>query len=224
MTPEQFVQTLQLVDSLFPVGSFAYSDGMETAAADAKNSAAFLAGWLDHYLNCVFAPCDGLALLKCMRAAAREDWDAIRTVDEELTALKPAAAVRAGSKSIGKGLLKMYESIAPDDRLRRLTATLPDSNAAVAYAVVFAHRTLAPRDALVAFGYTRLAGMVSAALRLTAMGQQQGQAILTDALNRLPLVVERVLRSEAEPLRSFGPLLDVQQMNHRYVYSRLFRS
>ena len=35
---------------------------------------------------------------------------------------------------------------------------------------------------------------------------------------------ELVRQAEGEPLRSFNPLLDIQQMNHRYVYSRLFRS
>ena len=224
MTPEQFLQTLQLADSLFPVGSFAYSDGMETAAADKQDSADFLTGWLHHYLEAVFVPCDGLALLKCMRAAELKDWTAIHTIDEEITALKPAAAVRASSKSIGKGLLKMYDVVAPGGEFPSAAKMLPESNAAVVYGIVFAHRGLEHRDALLAFGYTRLAGVVSAALRLTALGQQRGQAILAEALMRLPADVERVLQSESEPLHSFSPLLDIQQMNHRFVYSRLFRS
>jgi len=40
----------------------------------------------------------------------------------------------------------------------------------------------------------------------------------------LPSAVERILDMKDEPLRSFSPMLDIQQMNHRYVYSRLFRS
>jgi urease accessory protein len=222
MTPEQFVQTLQLADSLFPVGSFAYSDGMETAAADNPDSVDFLTGWLHHYLDAVFVPCDGLALLKCLHAIDRNDWRAIQTIDEELTALRPAAAVRASSKSIGKGLLKMYDAIAPDGARRPVT--LQDCNAAVAYGIVFAYSGLDFRGALLAFGYTRLAGMVSAALRLTSLGQQRGQAILANALNRLTEAVDCVIQSESEPLRSFSPMLDIQQMNHRFVYSRLFRS
>ena len=224
MTPEQFVRTLQLADSLFPVGSFAYSDGMETAGSNTPDSADFLMEWLHHYLEAVFVPCDGLALLKCMRAVKLKDWAAIQTIDEEITALKPAAAVRASSKSIGKGLLKMYDVVAPGGEFRSASEMLQESNAAVVYGIVFAHRGLEHRDALLAFGYTRLAGMVSAALRLTALGQQRGQAILAEALMRLPADVERVLQSESEPLQSFSPLLDIQQMNHRFVYSRLFRS
>jgi urease accessory protein UreF len=66
--------------------------------------------------------------------------------------------------------------------------------------------------------------MISAALRLIPLGQLEGQSLLSGALDRLCEKTERVLRSETVPLRSFGPMLDIQQMNHRYVYSKLFRS
>jgi len=101
---------------------------------------------------------------------------------------------------------------------------LSHGNAASAYALVFFHRGIPEREAALAFGYNRLAGMVSAGLRLISMGQQQGQALLTRSIDRLPSAVDRILVSSSEPLRSFSPMLDIQQMNHRYVYSRLFRS
>jgi urease accessory protein len=77
---------------------------------------------------------------------------------------------------------------------------------------------------LLAFGYNRLAGIVSAGLRLISMGQQQGQALLTKTLDRLPAAADRIVKTIDEPLRSFSPLVDIQQMNHQYVYSKLFRS
>jgi urease accessory protein len=217
---------LQLMDSLFPVGAFAYSDGLESAAAGKLvHDASSLAGWLDHFIDAVFVPCEGLALLKCMRAAEQKDWGTIRSIDEELTALKPAAATRAGSRSVGKRLLTTYGAIAGRDiPFLSSGTTLPHCNAPVAYALALSHRGVGCGDALVAFGYVRLAGIVSAALRLVALGQQQGQALLTRAIDHLLPAAERVLRMEDEPLRSFGPHLDIQQMNHRYLYSRLFRS
>ena len=43
---------LQLTDSLFPVGGFAYSDGLESAAAGKRvHDASSLAGWLDHFID-----------------------------------------------------------------------------------------------------------------------------------------------------------------------------
>jgi len=225
MTPARLVHTLQLMDSFFPVGAFAYSDGLESAAARGLvHDADSLAGWLDHFINAVFVPCEGLALLKCVRAAEKGDWAGIRSIDEELTALKPAAAARTSSKSVGKRLLTMYAGLVNDSELLAFMETLPNCNAPVAYGVVLSHRGLEGRDALPAFGYVRLAGIVSAALRLIALGQQQGQALLTKAIEHLLIAAEHILRAEAEPLRSFGPLMDVQQMSHRYVYSRLFRS
>ena len=101
---------------------------------------------------------------------------------------------------------------------------LPHGNAAVAYGVVFFHCGVSERDAVLAFGYNRLAGIVSAGLRLISMGHQEGQATLTKMLQRLPAAVDRIVELQGEPLRSFNPLLDIHQMNHQYVYSRLFRS
>jgi urease accessory protein len=222
MTPHQFVHTLQLMDSLFPVGAFAYSDGLETAAASGRISdAKSLAGWLDHYIDGVFVPCDGLALLKCWRAARNSDWPTIRTIDEELTAMKPAAATRASSVSIGKRLLSAYAVLFSENGA---VENLPRWNSPVAYGLALSRLGLEASDSLLAYGYGRLSGIVSAALRLIPLGQQQGQALLTAVLDRLPGAVERILEREGEPLLSFNPLLDIQQMNHRYVYSRLFRS
>src|SRR4030095_13354368 len=107
MTPRQFVHALQIVDSLFPVGAFAYSDGLETAVAHKHvEDAESLATWLDHYVDAVFVSCDGLAFLKSLRASRRRDWVTLQSIDEELTALKPAREVRGSSSSIGKRILE----------------------------------------------------------------------------------------------------------------------
>jgi urease accessory protein len=225
MTPLQFLHALQLTDSLFPVGAFAYSDGLETAAANGTvHDADSLKIWMNHFLDSVFVPCDGLALLKCADAFHREDFDAIRRIDDELTAIKPAAAIRNSSRSVGKRLFAAYTEISKDPGFSKLVQTLPQCNAPVAYAVVMSHRGMHSREALLAFGYSRLAGIVSAGLRLISMGQQQAQSLLAELLDRLPEAAECIFKMESEPLHSFAPLMDIAQMNHRYVYSRLFRS
>src|SRR6516164_3946160 len=106
MTPIQFVQALQLTDSFFPVGAFAYSDGLETAAADGTvHDAESLKNWMTHFVDNVFVPCDGLALMKCAMAFHRGDFETLCRIDNELSAIKPAAAVRNASRSVGKRLL-----------------------------------------------------------------------------------------------------------------------
>jgi urease accessory protein len=225
MQPIQLLQTLQLMDSFFPVGAFAYSDGLETAAAEGHvGDAKSLQEWMDHFIDAVFIPCEGLALVKAIGALRVADLRTLSELDIELTALRPGSAVRAASAGVGKRLLAAYGAICKDENFEGLARRLPHGNAATAYALVFFHRGIPEREAALAFGYNRLAGIVSAGLRLISMGQQQGQALLTRGIEHLPQAVDRILKMKGEPLRSFGPLLDIQQMNHRYVYSRLFRS
>ena len=78
MEPIEFVHALQLSDSFFPVGAFAYSDGLETAVSNGTvHDADSLKVWMNHFLSSVFLPCDGLALLKCAEAFRRGDDHAI---------------------------------------------------------------------------------------------------------------------------------------------------
>jgi urease accessory protein len=224
MEPLAFIHGLQLTDSFFPVGAFAYSDGLETGAAGGEvHDAASLREWMNHFVEGVFIPCEGLALVKGMRALKSRESGVLAQLDEELTALRPAAEIRVASTSLGKRLLSLYSSICGDEQFPRQdsfpTVTLP-----LAYALVFFHRGIAEQEAALAFGYNRLAGMVSAGLRLISIGHQQGQQLLSQTIERLPVAVDRIMEKVDEPLRSFNPRLDIQQMNHQYVYSRLFRS
>ena len=91
----QLLQTLQLIDSFFPVGAFAYSEGLETAAAEGSvRDAASLQVWMEHFIDAVFVPCEGLALVRSIRALSEGDHHMVRTLDLELTAIRPATAKR----------------------------------------------------------------------------------------------------------------------------------
>jgi urease accessory protein len=221
----ELVRLLQLSDSLFPVGAYAYSDGLEAAVQSRRiTTAADLDGWLAHFVRHVFVASEGRALFQGCRALVEDDWDTLVRLDCELTALRPAAAARASSSAIGRRCLKTCLTTFDDPAFAAADARLPHANAAVAYAVVSHCLGVAPRDAMLAFGYTRLAGYVSAALRLMPIGQHQGQIALRRAADLLPAAVDEIVEHADEPLRSFSPWVDVCQMNHRHLYSRLFRS
>jgi len=226
--PDALVLLLHLCDSLFPIGAFAYSDGLESAtSAGLVRDAAELRGWLDVCLDESVGRCDGPAFAIARRALVARDWSAVVVVDQEVGALRPAASVRKANRAMGLRLLKTWHGLHPDARLRHaltlvqphlLGPTLP-----VAFALVSTCAGIDRRSALIGYGYTRLAATVSAAMRLMPLGQSDAHALLSRALARLPGVVDGVLAGERR-VESFTPAMDVTAMTHQFVESRLFRS
>lgn len=225
----QWLQSLQLTDSFFPLGAFSYSDGLE-AAVDQKIvvNGKSLEEWIRNWIDQCFFHCDGRALLLARNSWEAKDWDRFQQIDQELTAIKPSLTIRNSSTSLGKRLLHscipLYPNQGLEEVMKKIEKGVLNGNAPLIYSVLFSIMGLADRESLLCYAYTRLSGMISAALRLISMGQQEGQQILTRQLNTIPSVVEEILQPGEEQISSFSPVVDLCQMNHRYLYTRLFRS
>jgi urease accessory protein len=226
MTP--LLRLLHLCDSLFPIGSFAYSDGLESAAANGLvTGATELREWLDVCLDEGFGRSDGPAMLIVWSAVERIDWDAVVAIDEEVTALRASSTTRMANRAMGRRLLKAWHGLHPDVRFEPMAAlvragslgpTLP-----VAFSAVSHCGAIALRDALAGYAYTRLAATISAAMRLLAIGQTDAHQLLSRALARVPSTIDDVIARQARP-EAFTPALDIAQMTQQYVHARLFRS
>ena len=215
---------LQLCDSLFPIGAFAYSDGLETAAGRAAPpfDAGELRAWIDVCLDETFARMDGPAVWQAWTAFRDGDWDTLVMLDEELTALRPSSSGRRSSRAMGRRLLATWQTLHPDPLLER--AVFLDGPALpVAFAGACACSDIDRRHAVEAFAYTRLAATISAAMRLMPIGQTGAHALLARTLERVPAVVDLVASRDAS-LESFAPAVDIAAMTQQYVHSRLFRS
>ncbi|MEO8260821.1 MAG: urease accessory UreF family protein [Acidobacteriota bacterium] len=219
---------LHLCDSLFPIGSFAYSDGLESAAAAGLvTGAADLGGWLDVCLEEGFVRSDGPAIVHAWPAVEAADWDALIAIDEEVTALRASSTARVANRSMGLRLLKTWQGLYPAVRLEQMLALVPvrrlGPTLPVAFAAVGSCGGVTPRDLLAGFAYTRLAATISAAMRLVSIGQTDAHRLLSVALARVPASIDAVLARPARP-ESFAPALDIAQINQQYLHARLFRS
>lgn len=222
------LELLHLCDSLFPIGGYAHSDGLETATslgtvADAAGVRAWLAATLDETIGRM----EGPAVWQAWRAFQVGDFDALMRLDEELAALRPSSGARRSSRAMGWRLLTTWQTLHPDSRLER-TAALAGSGAIgpglpVAFAGACACSGVARRASVEAFAYTRLAATVSAAMRLMPIGQTDAHALLSHALERVPAVVDLLALRDSDP-ESFTPMLDIAAMTQQYLHSRLFRS
>lgn len=221
---ENLVVLLHLCDSLFPIGSFAHSDGLEAATTNgAIRTALDLRGWMDVALTETLRRVEGPAVARAWEAAKQFDADVIAAIDDEVYALRPSSTGRESTRAMGTRLLKTWQQIRPEAstmilRLERSQLTLP-----VAFAVVAAAAGLPCRPTIEGFIYTRLAAIISAAMRLMPLGQRDGHALLAEMLASVPSLAEAIAIS-SNPLEAFTPILDVTVMSQQYVQSRLFKS
>jgi len=247
------LRLLHLCDSLFPLGGFAYSDGLEAATTvrpkpDTTETLASptpvvsgfsrttvadvdgLRDWIDVCLDETIGRLEGPGVWRAWPAFRDGDWDAIAGLDEELTALRPSASARRSSRAMGLRLLTTWQALYPDARLTEAIALGRGGRfgpvLCVAFAGACACAGIEPRRSVEAFAYTRLASTISAAMRLMPVGQADAHACLASALDRVPAVVDALIVRDGKGARleSFSPAMDLAAMTQQYLHSRLFRS
>ncbi|MAA68044.1 MAG: hypothetical protein CL915_04605 [Deltaproteobacteria bacterium] len=222
---EQWLSVLHLSDSTLPIGAFAYSEGLESAIQlAALRTPEDLSTWWELWRTETFRWQEGPALCQLMKAIKRDDWRRVKVLNQELTALKPAVALRDGSHILGKRLLTTCADLYPDLPADRLEELLPTLNVLTVQATLLATLNVSKDVALASFAFGRLNQSLSAALRLFALGQQAGQVLLQKQLRLIPKTVTEILEDANSPLRSFIPRVDLLQMKHTGLYTRLFRS
>ena len=235
------LELLHLCDSLFPIGAFAYSDGLEAAVTvtvrlgrettstatvrlkpDTTGATAagdVLREWIDVVLDESIGRLEGPAVWQAWLAVVDGDRRALAALDEQLTAIRPSSAARTASRAMGHRLLTTWRALHPDDRLAHVA---PSSALPIAFAAACCCGGVDRRESVEAYAYTRLAATASAAMRLLPIGQTDAHRLLAAALRDVPRVVDRVVAGGR--IESFSPALDIAAMTQQYLHSRLFRS
>jgi urease accessory protein len=218
------VALLHLCDSLFPIGSFAHSDGLEAATtAGQVRTSADLEVWMLAILTDTLRKLEAPSVARAWRAFSERRFGVLCDIDQQVHALRPSSAGRDASRAMGSRLLKTWEQMRPHAGVRELVSGRATFTLPVAFAVVSASAGIAHRDAVEGFMYTRLAAALSAAMRLMPLGQQEGHRLLAEVLLRVPAFAEESLTDQG-PIGSFTPALDQATMSQQYGHSRLFRS
>src|SRR5215470_13225883 len=95
------VALLQLCDSLFPIGSFAHSDGLEAATAAGEiQTVRDLRSWMDVTLTETLRRIEGPAVARAWDAASRVDPAFLATLDDEVYALKSSSTARESTRAM----------------------------------------------------------------------------------------------------------------------------
>src|ERR1700722_6723594 len=209
----------------FPVGSFAYSHGLEWAvgAGDIVD-AATLQAWLADLLNFGAPRSDAILFACAFRAAQSDDWAALEEFNELAVALAGSAERRLEACAQGAGFLSAMRAAWACPALDHL----PTGSDPVAYPVAVgaaaAGHQLGLDLSLQAFVLSLIANFVSAAVRLGAIGQTDGQRTLAGLLLDVRGLAEEATGAGLDDLGSCAFRSDIAAIRHETQYSRLFRS
>lgn len=225
-TREDFLPLLVWLNPSFPVGSFAYSHGLEWVVEVGDiNDADSCASWLTDLLECGGGWSDAVLLAATHRATAAKDSGALHEVAELAAALAPSKERRLETLKQGDAFLLAVKNAWPCESVDRFAKIWPRETAfPVAVGIASAGHGLALIPSLEAYLLATVTNLVSAAVRLIPLGQTDG----TKVVARLtPLAREVAARAACSTLDDVGGAAfrtDIASMRHETQYTRLFRS
>ena len=223
--PDRALLPLMLwLSPAFPVGSFAYSHGLEWAVeAGDIFDARSLGGWLVDLLTFGAPRADAILFAAAFRAAESCDWPALLETNELAVALAASAERRLETTAQGLAFVSAARVAWDCEPLRELAG---EERVAypVAVAAAAAGHALPLESSLQAFVLAFLANLASAAVRLGPIGQTDGQKILAALLPRVRALARVAAQSTLADLGSCAFRSDIAVMRHETQYSRLFRS
>lgn len=217
------LRALWQADGTFPSGSFAFSYGIEGAIAlrqnmDPREFAQLAAAIIRHR----WSSFDRIALLRSFRADG--DLGAIAAVDHEVEASTLIKALRDGSRRNGASFLASHARL-HNDLARHLRDAVRSGSCrghiAVMQGAVWSALGLDEELAQLTSGYSAVSGLISAAIRLGAIGVLQGQAVLRDSLSLIEELAAEPVPDAAE-MTSFLPFLDIASARHELADLKLF--
>jgi urease accessory protein len=208
----------------FPVGSFAYSHGLEWAVESGDIfDARSLGGWLVDLLTFGAPRSDAILFADAFRAAEAGDWPALIEVNDLAVALAFSAERRLETTAQGSAFVAAARAGFDCAPLRELAGHDRVAYPAAVAAAAAGHG-LPLESSLQAFVLALLANSVSAAVRLGPIGQTAGQKILAALLPRVRALAREAARSTLADLGAAAFRSDIAAMRHETQYSRLFRS
>jgi urease accessory protein len=208
----------------FPVGSFAYSQGLEWAVESGDiQDARSLGGWLVDLLTFGAPRADALLFADCFRAASAEDWKALAVANELAVALANTAERRLETTSQGAAFIVAARAAWDCEPLRQLSLEERVAYPAAVASAAAGHG-LPLEASLQAFILAQIAAAVSTVVRLGSIGQTDGQKIQATLIPRIRALAREASASRLADLGSCAFRSDIAAMRHETQYSRLFRS
>jgi urease accessory protein len=167
-----------------------------------------------------------VALLHAYRGSANQELLQVRKAEQYLFCQTLSAKNRQTSRKSGRALLMVAQKTWPDPRLEILAVELQQGRMQglqpIIFAVVAQVALLCEEDTCCGFLHTMVTGLLGAAIRLGVVGHIEAQQILTYLAPTIHDTYLSAATLELEDMWSSTPEIDLAQMRHGFLSTRLF--
>lgn len=220
------MRLLQFTDSTFPVGTFSFSNGLETAAFEGLvNDSQTLEDFTrSQALQGAFS--DGVAALITHRAALNDDYDTILNADRRLFNFKMNDEARLMLQRMGKKLAELTCQLFNTDLaakwLEDIKAERTPGSFPVSQGIIFALAGINERDLFYSHQYGVINMVLSAALRTIRVSHYDTQRILFNLADDVEKFYEQASVMSLEDMNAFVPQIDILASLHEKGNMRMF--
>lgn len=218
---------LQMTDSTFPVGTFSFSNGLETAA---NEGIVHDAATLEQYARSVSiqaAYSDGVAALLAFRSAKSGNLEQIEEIDRGLMLFKMNDEARMMLRRMGKKLAELSVRLFPDNKListwlEHINSGSVPGSYPVAQGLAFAAASLDEKELYASHQYGVINMVLGAALRCVRVSHFDTQLILQKLGAETEQLYDNAREMTFEDMNSFVPQMDIFASLHEKGNMRMF--
>ena len=224
---EQFLGMLQISDSLFPIGSFTSSNGLEYLAVHGSSKDDIY----EFICNCItqqIGPTDCVGFGNAYDSVLNDNLDEILYIDQIIYATKTAKEIRDSAVRSGSQMIHCIIKFANNDTLNRYNTSISNNltpgTLVVASAVSAFTIGITKQQGMTCFVYSAVASMISALLRMGTIDHFEGQQMIHNTKNIISHTISKYIDTPLSDMWQFTPQCDIVQMSHERIKSRMFNA
>lgn len=218
---------MQISDSFFPTGLYANSNGLESVFQNNKKITHLeVAEIIETQLRQQIGPADLIVMINALKFASKREFDKISEIDMKINSMKNVKEIREASRRSGIQLARCVNEFANDEILEKYLEFHQKGMTDGAYPVSFGLCANAlgidPQKAGLMFLYGFVVSVVGAASRMGITQHYQAQKIIHELKPLIIKIVSESLDKPTKDIWQFAPHLEILQMHHERMDSKMF--
>ena len=222
------LRMIQITDSLFPIGTYTLSNGLETFVAEGYiKTEQELSMYVKSYMELLAYGDVGVMMLSYSHA---DNPEYLTRLDSYANAMKAPMEVRQGSRKLCRRFLKLIDQVGEEVTngfgwyKEAVFSQQLYGNYAQAVGLYSKWQQIPVTEAAGIYAFSLLSSVVTNAVKLVPLSQMSGQRILFQSDPWIRACVELAGSITMEDLGVSGVQFDVEAMRHEHLYTRLYIS